>query len=231
MWERMLNESSFFFVFISITFYEICAYIQKKPKFSFFNPLLMTLVFIVLTLAITGTSSEEYAEKTEFLSYLLTPATVCLAIPLYEKLGELKKNAAAILVGILSGVFTSALTVLAVAYFFSLDSAVTASFVPKSVTTAIGIGICEELGGITSLTAISIILTGIVGNAVSETVCRIFRITEPVAIGAAIGTSSHVGGTAKALQMGKTEGAISGLSIAVAGIMTVIVAPVIMNFI
>ena len=189
----------------------------------------MSVVFIVLMLLETNVRYETYEESTKLIGYFLTPATVCLAIPLYEKLAELKKNAVAILAGIFSGTITSALCVTAIAYIFRLDAAIFASFLPKSVTTAIGIGMAQELGGIASLTAISIILTGIFGNVVAEFVCRVFKITNSVAIGTAIGTSSHAGGTAKAVQMGKTEGAISGLAIAVAGIMTVLVAPLFMN--
>ena len=221
----MIEESVFFFTFITLAFYVICAFIQKKPKFSYFNPLLMTLVFIEIVLAIGNISSEDYKEGTHLLSYLLTPATVCLAVPLYEKLEELKKNAVAIIVGIFGGVVTSAVSILAIAVLFKFDSELFASFLPKSVTTAIGVGMADELGGISALTAISIVVTGVFGNIIAETVCKIFKITHPVAIGTAIGTSSHAGGTAKALEMGKTEGAISGLSIAVAGLMTVVVAP------
>lgn len=225
----MLNESAFFYTFITLFFYEISVTIQKKLKQEWFNPLLMSIVFTVIMLLAGDIKYELYESSTTLIGYLLTPATVCLAIPLYEKLGELKKNAAAILIGIFSGVVTSALCILSVVVIFNLDSATLASFLPKSVTTAIGVGIAEELGGISALSAISIILTGVVGNIIAEGVCKLFKITHPVAIGAAIGTSSHAGGTAKALQMGQTQGAISGLSIAVAGIMTVIAAPIFMN--
>lgn len=227
----MLNESAFFYTFITLFFYLVCLFIHKKMRWEWFNPLLMSIVFTVLMLLGGGIRYEEYKENTVLIEYFLTPATVCLAIPLYEKLGELKKNAIAIIAGIFSGVITSALCILAVSFIFRLDYSILASFIPKSVTTAIGIGIAEELGGIASLTAISIIVTGITGNILAEFVCRLFKITHPVAIGAAIGTSSHAGGTSKAVQMGKTEGAISGLSIAVAGIMTVVVAPIIMKFV
>ena len=190
---------------------------------------MMSIVFTVLLVLSTGTKYEVYEENTKFIGYFLTPATVCLAIPLYEKLSELKKNALAILLGIFSGVITSALCITLVGIIFRLDYSVLASFIPKSVTTAIGIGISEEIGGIAALTAISIIVTGVTGNIIAEAVTKLFKITDPVAIGTAIGTASHAGGTAKALQMGKTEGAISGLSIAVAGIMTVVIAPIVMN--
>ena len=177
----------------------------------------------------TNTRYDVYAENTKLVSYLLTPATVCLAVPLYEKLNELKKNALAILAGIFSGVITSAMCIILVCVIFNLDSTALATFLPKSITTAIGVDLASEMGGIGSLTAISIIVTGVLGNALAQTVCKIFRITHPVAIGTAIGTSSHAGGTAKAIEIGKTEGAISGLSIAVAGLMTVVIAPLVMN--
>ena len=225
----MLNESAFFYVFITLFFYEISLLIQKKLKQEWFNPLLMSIIFTVIMLLAGDIKYEHYEASTSLIGYFLTPATVCLAIPLYEKLGELKRNAAAILIGIFSGVITSALSICSVALIFNLDNEAIASFLPKSVTTAIGIGIAEELGGIAALTAISIIVTGVAGNILAEGVCKLFKITDPVAVGAAIGTSSHAGGTAKALQLGQTQGAISGLAIAVAGILTVIVAPIFMK--
>ena len=225
----LLNESAFFHVFMTLGFYVVCTFIQKKCKQSWFNPLLMSIVFTVLMILGTNTRYEDYEANTKLVSYLLTPATVCLAVPLYEKLSELKKNALAILVGIFSGVVTSAVCVILVCFIFKLDSTALATFLPKSVTTAIGVDVAKEMGGITALTAITIILTGVFGNVIAQSVCRIFKITHPVAIGTAIGTSSHAGGTAKAIEMGKTEGAISGLSIAVAGLMTVVVAPVVMS--
>ncbi len=227
----MLSESVFFYTFATVAFYVVSVVIQKKLKQEWCNPLLLSIVFTVIMILATGTKYEVYESSSSLISYFLTPATVCLAVPLYEKISVLKKNAAAILIGIFSGVITSALCIFLVTVIFKLDEATYASFLPKSVTTAIGIGIAEELGGITALTAISIIVTGVFGNIIAETICRIFKITHPVAKGAAIGTSSHAGGTAKALQMGKTEGAISGLAIAVAGIMTVVVAPIFMKFI
>ena len=190
---------------------------------------MMSIVFTVLMILGTNTRYEVYEENTAIIGYFLTPATVSLAVPLYEKLGELKKNALAILLGIFSGVITSALCIVLVGFIFKFDYAMFASFLPKSVTTAIGMDISKELGGIAALTAISIIITGVIGNIIAQAVTKLFKITDPVAIGTAIGTASHAGGTAKALQMGKTEGAISGLSIAVAGIMTVIVAPIVMK--
>lgn len=226
----MLSESAFFHVFMTLGFYVVCTFIQKKCRLTWFNPLLMTIVFTVLMILGTNTRYEVYEANTKLVSYLLTPATVCLAVPLYEKLSELKKNALAILVGIFSGVITSALCIISVCVIFNLDSTALATFLPKSITTAIGVDLAKELGGISSLTAITIILTGVFGNVLAQTVCKIFRITHPIAVGTAIGTASHAGGTAKAIEIGKTEGAISGLAIAVAGLMTVVVAPIVMSF-
>ena len=225
----MLDNSMFFYTFLTILFYMIGVFLQKKYKKAWLNPLLISIVFMIIVVLAFRIDYGKYKASTNLLSFFLTPATVCLAVPLYEKLEELKKNVVAILVGIFGGVITSAVCILAVALIFKFDSSLLASFLPKSVTTAIGVGMAEELGGISALTAISIVVTGVFGNIIAEPICKIFKITHPVAIGTAIGTSSHAGGTAKALEIGKTEGAISGLSIAVAGLMTVVVAPLFMK--
>ena len=225
----MLDNSMFFYTFLTLLFYMFGVFLQKKFKKGWLNPLLISIIFMIVIVLVFKIDYKHYKESTSLLSFFLTPATVCLALPLYEKLEELKKNAVAILVGIFSGVITSGVCILLVALIFKFDGELVASFIPKSVTTAIGVGMAEELGGISALTAISIVVTGVFGNIVAEAVCRIFKITHPVAIGTAIGTSSHAGGTAKALEMGRTEGAISGLAIAVAGLMTVVVAPLFMK--
>ena len=225
----MLDNSVFFYTFLTLLFYMLGVFLQKKFKKAWLNPLLISIVLMIVVILTFRIDYDKYKESTNLLSFFLTPATVCLAIPLYEKLEELKKNVVAILVGIFGGVITSAVCILAVAVIFKFDSELIASFLPKSVTTAIGVGMAEELGGISALTAISIVVTGVFGNIIAEPICKLFKITHPVAIGTAIGTSSHAGGTAKALEIGKTEGAISGLSIAVAGLMTVVVAPLFMK--
>ncbi len=225
----MFDSSVFFYTFLTLLFYMFGVFLQNKFKKGFLNPLLISIVLMIIVVIVFDINYESYEESTSVISFFLTPATVCLAVPLYEKLEELKKNAVAILVGIFSGTIISAVSILAVALIFKFDSELFASFLPKSVTTAIGVSMAEELGGISALTAISIVITGIFGNIIAVPVCKIFKISHPVAIGAAIGTSSHAGGTAKALEMGRTEGAISGLSIAVAGVMTVVVAPLFMK--
>ena len=189
-----------------------------------------SIIVIILLLSVTGIDYEVYEEGAKYISYLLTPATVCLAIPLYEQISLLKKNYKAILLGILSGVLTSLLCVFAMAAILQLSHEEYVTLLPKSITTAIGIGVSEELGGYVTLTVAVIIITGILGNMIAETVCKVFKITEPIAKGVALGTASHAIGTARANEMGKTEGAISGLSIAVAGLLTVVGASVFAQF-
>lgn len=162
---------------------------------------------------------------------MLTPATVCLAVPLYQKLELLKQNWKAILAGILSGVLTALVCVLAMSVMFGLSHQEYVTFLPKSITTAIGMGVSEELGGSVTLTVAVIIISGVLGNVFAPAVCRLFRIKEPIAKGIAIGSASHAIGTAKAMEMGEVEGAMSSLSIAVSGLLTVIGASIFAPFI
>lgn len=228
--KEFLETSVFLGVALSLLAYWAGALIQRRWKLAVLNPILIAIAVIVGFLLFTGLDYDTYYEGAKYISYLLTPATVCLAIPLYEKLELLKHNYVAILLGILSGVLTSLICVFVMAQLFGLNHQEYVTLLPKSITTAIGMGISEELGGYVTLTVAVIIITGIFGNMFAETVCRLFRITDPIARGVAIGTSSHAVGTAKAMEMGETEGAISGLSIAVAGLLTVAGASVFAQF-
>ena len=220
----LLQESAFFGVAISLLGYEIGLLVKKKFKKAIFNPLLISVIFVISFLVIFDIDYETYNNGGKYLSYLLTPATVCLAIPLYQQLQLLKENAKAVILGILSGVITSLTCVLLLSKVFGLNHQQYVTMLPKSITTAIGIGMSEEMGGLVTITVASIVITGIVGNMIAEAVCKIFHITEPVAKGVAIGTSAHAMGTAKALEIGEVEGAMSSLSIAVAGLLTVVMA-------
>ena len=173
---------------------------------------------------------DQYNESAKYISYLLTPATVCLAVPLYEQMSLLKKNFKAVAAGIVSGVLASLVSVLVLAKLFGLSHEQYVTLLPKSITTAIGMGISEELGGIVTITVAVIIITGILGNVIAELVCKVFHIQEPIAKGLALGTASHAIGTAKAMEMGPVEGAMSSLAIAVAGLLTVIGASVFAGF-
>ena len=213
---KILQDSTFFCLAISLIGYEIGIILRQKTKLALCNPLLISIVFIIIILKVTNIKYEVYEDGSQLLNYLLTPSTVCLAIPLYQQMGLLKKNMKAILAGILSGVFTSLAGVWVFSTLFHLDKQIYATLLPKSITTAIGMGISEELGGIVTITVAAIIITGIIGNMFGDV------IRHPIATGLAIGTATHAMGTAKAMEIGEIEGAMSSLSIAVAGLITVV---------
>ena len=221
---NFLENSVFFGVFISIITYEIGVLIKKKLKLAIFNPLLISIALIIVFLLAFHIKYNVYESGAQCLSYFLTPATVALAVPLYEQIEPLKKNWKAIVAGILSGALTSALCVLAVALIFQLDHKQYVTLLPKSITTAIGMGLSEELGGIVTITVAVIVVTGVIGTMFAESICKLFHITDPVAKGIGIGSASHAMGTAKAMEMGEIEGAMSSLSIAVSGLLTVVVS-------
>ncbi len=217
--------SAFFCVFITLLAYCIGLAVQKKFKHVLLNPLLIAIVLTAAALLLLDIDYEKYKANTSFISFFLTPATVCLAIPLYEQFELLKKNWVAVLCGIASGIVTCLISVFAFALLFKLDHTTYVTLLPKSITTAIGIGVTEELGGYVPITVAAIILSGILGNMFAPLFCKLFKITEPIAKGVAIGTSSHAIGTTKALELGEIEGAMSSLSIVVAGLLTVVLAP------
>jgi predicted murein hydrolase (TIGR00659 family) len=231
MLRDILADSTFFGVAVSLVGYEIGIFLKNKLKLAVFNPLLVATVLVILFLKLVGVDYDTYNEGGKYLSYFLTPATVCLAIPLYQQLDLLKSNLKAILLGILSGVIASLGSVFLFALAFGLNHEQYVTMLPKSITTAIGMGMSEELGGLVTITVASIIITGILGNVIAETVCKVFHITNPVAKGIGIGSASHAIGTARAIEMGEVEGAMSGLAIAVAGLMTVVGANIFANFI
>lgn len=213
-------------VVLSIAAYEIGVFLKKKTNSAIFNPLLVSIILVMVFLVIFRIDYESYNDSAKYLSYLLTPATVSLAIPLYQQLELLKKNFTAIILGILSGVLTSAGVILAMSILFGLSHEEYVTLLPKSITTAIGMGVSEELGGYVTITVAVIIVTGILGNIIGEVVCKVFRIKNPISRGLALGTSAHAIGTAKAMEMGEVEGAMSSLAIVVAGLCTVIGASV-----
>ncbi len=220
------ETSTFFGIFITLFFYGTATALKQKIKHPLMNPMLLAIVFTILFLRFFGIEYQAYNNSAKYISYLMTPATVCLAVPLYRQLDTLKKNFKAVMFGITSSVIITMLSVLAFARFFGLSRSSYVTMLPKSITTPIGIGVAEELGGYVAITVASIVISGILGNIFAETVCNVFGIREPVAKGIAIGCSSHALGTVKALEMGEVEGAMSSLSIALAGILTVAAASV-----
>lgn len=219
---ELFQNSVFFGVLLSLSAYCCGLFLKQKTGWSLMNPLLVSIVLVMVVLILTGVSYDSYNAGASCISYLLTPATVCLAVPLYQQVELLKKNYRAVLVGILAGVLASLCSVLLLAILFHFDHTAYVTFLPKSITTAIGIGVSEELGGNVSVAVVVIIITGVLGNIFAEKILNLLRIQEPIAKGIAIGCSSHALGTAKAMEMGTIEGAMSSLSIVVCGVMTVI---------
>ena len=217
-------------VVLSFFAYEVGILIKNKMKKAVFNPLLISIMIVIAVLLIFDVDYDTYNQSAKYISYLLTPATVSLAIPLYRQLDLLKKNFVAIAIGILSGVLTSLISILGMSVLFGLTHEEYVTLLPKSITTAIGMGVSEELGGYVTITVVVIINTGILGNMIGSFACKIFRIKSPIARGLALGTSSHAIGTTKAMEMGEIEGATSSLSIVVAGLLTVVLASIFAMF-
>lgn len=226
---EFLFSSLYFGVVVSIVGYSLGLVIKAKLKHPIFNPLLIATAFIIGVLLLFDIDYDTYNEGAKYISYFLTPATVCLAIPLHRQFEVLKKNFKAIMVSITAGVLASLSSVLGFCLLFGLPQVQFINFMPKSVTTAIGLGLTQELGGDITVTAAAILITGLAGNMLAIVILKLFRIKEPVAKGLAIGTTSHAIGTTKALEIGEVEGAMSSLAIVVAGIVTVAVAAVFVN--
>ena len=222
-----LSGSAAWGVLLTLAAFALGTLINKVTGKAIFNPLLLGSIFVIIFLSVCSIPYADYKASAAPVNYLLLPATVALAIPLYEKIDLLKENAAAIIAGISVGTLVSLGSALALA----LTREQYATLLPKSVTTAISMDVAAELGGIAALTGAIVIVTGIVGALLAETVCKMFHITDPIAKGVGIGTSAHAVGTSKALQMGEVEGAMSGLSIAVAGVLTAVLCPVFVNLI
>lgn len=199
--------------------------LYQWKKWPVLNPLFWSILSIIALILIKVTDYETYRESTEVISFFLGPATVVLAVPMYRQRDLLKRYWKPIFMGVVSSVALSALTITLLAMAFQLSPAMWLSLLPKSITTPIGISLAEQIGGIPALTVVSIILTGIAGAMFSPQLIRLANIKHPVAMGIAIGSSSHVVGTTKAIELGEVEGAMSSLSIAIAGVLTYMLIP------
>lgn len=222
---EFLSNIPLFPVVLTLAAYSFGSWCQKKWNSPLCNPILIAVAVVVLTLVCTKIPYIHYKEGTRLLNWLLTPATVAMALPLYNQFKVLKKNLPAALAGITAGTLTSLLIIALLCRLFRLEQTVAASLLPKSVTTAIGIVLCEQAGGAVGLSTAAIIVTGILGSMTGPWLCRLLGITDPVAQGVAMGTASHVIGTAKANEMGQLQGAVSGLSMAAAGLLTAVAYP------
>jgi len=228
--EFLSNSVSFGF-FITLTIFVASCWLYNKTKFVLLSPLLVSSAAVIIVLVVFRIPYEKYLDGADFLYYLMTPVTVALAVPLYRQFQKLKENAIAILLGIISGILSNALFVLAICVVFKIGHNEYVSLLPKSITTPIAVAITNQNHGLEAVTILMVSIAGNLCNVFAIFFCRIFRITEPVARGVACGTSGHAMGTSKALEMGDVEGAMSGLSIAVCGILTVIILPFFMKLI
>ncbi len=227
---EFFQNSVFAGVALSLLAYMAGVYLKKKFQIALLNPLLIAILISILVLAAGKVDYEVYNSGAKYLSWFLTPATVCLAIPLYEEWEMLKRNYKAVLAGLVSGTLTSLTTILVLSIICGISHEDYVTLLPKSITTAIGMGISEELGGYVTITVAVIIITGVLGNILGEFICKLFRITEPISKGLALGASAHAIGTSKAMEMGEIEGAMGSLAIVVSGILTVVLASVYANF-
>ena len=225
------GSSLYFGMLLSVGAYLFGMWLRKKTGLSLCNPLLVAIVAVILFLSVFRIEYGAYSRGADYLSYLLTPATVCLAIPLYRQLELLRRQAAAVAAAILTGVAGSAASIYVMSLLFKLEHVYYVTLLPKSITTAIAIGVTEELNGISAVTVAAVIITGIIGAVTAGTVFKLFRINEPVAQGLACGTASHAIGTTKALEMGEIQGAMSSLAIVASGLVTVFAAPAVASWI
>lgn len=226
---QILTNNVLFGLVLSLAAFEVGIFINRNTRIPILNPLLIGIGIIICFLFAFHIDFDTYNKGGQFINMFLGPSTVVLAVPLYKQLDLLKKNAKAILTGIFVGSAIGIISIIGISYLVGLNSSVIKSLVPKSVTTPIGISISSQLGGVVPITVLAIIITGIVGAVFGPTICKIFKIKDKVAVGVSIGTASHAVGTSKALELGEVEGAMSSLSIGIAGIMTVMIAPLVYN--
>ncbi|QLC51246.1 LrgB family protein [Methanolobus zinderi] len=224
-----LIESPVFGIGISLLTFYAGSIIYKRTGSPLMNPLVLSMLMIIALLLGLHISFEDYNRGGQFISFFLGPATVILAVPLYRKISLLRENVVPIIAGISMGSLAGIVSIIVMCNMFGLNELVSISMIPKSVTTPIGIEISSQLGGMPSITVAAIVFTGIAGVLLGPMICKLFRIDNEVAVGVAIGTSSHALGTTKAVEIGETEGAMSGLAIGIAGLVTVFIAPLLVK--
>lgn len=216
-------------VLITLLAYQMGLFCQKTFKSPIFNPILIGVILVILTLKLTGMEISQYQSGMGILSWLMTPATICLAVPMYEQFQALRRNLKGILIGVAAGAAACIALVLVLCTVLALDRNLTLSLLPKSVTAAIGVPLCELLGGTPSLTTVSISITGIIGNMLGTAFCKWFGITDDIAKGVAFGVGSHVIGTARANELSPLIGAVSSLSLVIAGLLTAVILPLLVG--
>lgn len=227
---ELLESIDIFPVILTLAAFQIGQVCQKKWKKPIFNPTLIGMVLVTAFVALSGMNPEGYTSGTKLIFWLMTPATISLAVPMYQQFQVLRKSLKAVLAGVCAGALSCILLIAAVSVLLGFDRSVMISLMPKSVTTAIGMSLSEMFGGMGGVTVAAIIVTGIGGNMLGPVLCKLFRITDEVAQGVAFGTAAHVIGTAKANELSELTGAASSLSLVVAGLLTAVFMPIIVSF-
>ena len=222
---EFLLESQFFGLFLSLAFFQLARWLNRKAGREVISPLLFATLLCIAVLLVFDIDFDVYNRGAQYLDVLLTPATICLAIPLYRQYELLRRNAVAVLAGSVAGVAAHMAGCLLMLAVFRMEAAEFITLLPKSITTAIGKSLSAELGGYPAITMAAIMITGLFGAAIAPALLRLFRVRDPLAQGLAIGTASHAAGTSTAVQMGEVQGAASSLAIVVTGLLTVIAAP------
>lgn len=226
---EIITSSTYFGVALTIGFYMVAVWINRRMPGAFTTPLFLATVMVVGTLYLLGVSYDQYNTGAGYITYFLVPVTVCFAVPMYKQLPLLRRHMLPILMAIAIGVVASVMAVCLCCIFLGLGDIVARSLAAISVTTAIAIGITEKLGGMVALTVSAVIVTGILGASISDIVCRRMGLTNPIARGLAIGNASHAAGTTKAMEMGPVDGAMSSLAIVLSGLITAVAAPIIVR--
>ncbi len=217
-------SSPFFGITLSLAAYCIGVMICRRTSLAICNPLLISYLIIIPTLLLAGIPLEWYENGGDLIDMFLSPATAVLALTVYRQRKLVRRHIIAIAAGTVAGCVTSITTVYAMCRLLSLDGIVTASLLPKSITTPMAIAVSQSLGGIGPLTVLAVIFTGILGSILAPLLTRVFRIRDEVVQGIAIGASSHAVGTGKAIEMGEIQGAMSSISLVISGILTVLVS-------
>lgn len=221
-----LLASPFLWLTLTLGIFLLGNYLYGKWPIPIFNPLLFTILIMILLLTISKVPYKTYDSGGRLIGLFITPATVALAIKLEQNFIYLKKYYQAILVGIISGVVLHTFMILGLAFLFQFDAEMVGTLIPKSITTAIAVSVSESLNGVVSLTVALVVLTGIVGAVIAPFVFKVAKIKNPVAQGVALGAAAHALGTTKAIELGEVQGAMAGVSIIITGITVVILTPI-----
>lgn len=217
-------SSPFFGISLCIASFALGTYIQKKLKTPLANPLMISIALIIAFLNVFHISFKDFNQGGQIITMMLAPATAVLALSIYDQLDILKKYFIPTVAGCLAGSVSAITSIVLMCRAFGLDKVLTASLIPKSVTMPIAVGVSEQHSGITSVTVAAVVITGVFGAVFAPLLVRLFRIKDPVSAGVAIGTSSHVGGTTAAVEMGEIEGAMSSIAIGIAGLITTFIS-------